>query len=253
MLENVVREVVKATGDIITVAGNGKAGDSGDDGPATPAELNFDNDLYVDSRGDVFIADSDNNVVREFHAGGDRHHLPRGPNRRYCPHANRPDSTAQAGESRTAGHLDATIKVLKHRGPTAIGSVTFPDGAAILGTVARSPWEGESQDIEHAPWPKTIQAVLHSGPGLRSQHRVRSRERPGTPTKDSAAHTECENGPASPATSPVSHNAGWILRAHTTRPANQQPRARSRMAVLTKGVRRCQFATSFCSASSVQT
>ena len=35
----VVREVVKATGDIITVAGNGTAGYSGDNGPATAAEL----------------------------------------------------------------------------------------------------------------------------------------------------------------------------------------------------------------------
>ena len=37
---NVIREVVKATGDIITVAGNGNAGYSGDNGPATAAELN---------------------------------------------------------------------------------------------------------------------------------------------------------------------------------------------------------------------
>ena len=36
---NVIREVVKATGDIITVAGNGTAGYSGDNGPATAAEL----------------------------------------------------------------------------------------------------------------------------------------------------------------------------------------------------------------------
>jgi len=34
---------------------------------------------------------------------------------------------------------------------------------------------------------------------------------------------------------------------------NQQPRARSRMVVLTEGVRRCQFATSSPSAASVQT
>ena len=36
---NVIREVVKATGDIITVAGNGTRGYSGDNGPATAAEL----------------------------------------------------------------------------------------------------------------------------------------------------------------------------------------------------------------------
>ncbi len=62
---NVVREVVKATGDIITVAGNGKAGYSGDDGPATAAELNRPNGLVFDSAGDLFISDNGNNVVRE--------------------------------------------------------------------------------------------------------------------------------------------------------------------------------------------
>ncbi len=62
---NVVREVVKATGDIITVAGDGIAGYSGDGGPATDAELNDPRDVAVDSAGDVFIADLSNNVIRE--------------------------------------------------------------------------------------------------------------------------------------------------------------------------------------------
>ena len=55
---NVVREVVKATGDIITVAGNGTAGYSGNNGPATAAELNYPSGVAVDSAGDLFIADS---------------------------------------------------------------------------------------------------------------------------------------------------------------------------------------------------
>ncbi len=62
---NVVREVVKATGQIITIAGNGIAGYSGDGGPATSAELNDPRDVAVDSEGDVFIADLGNNVIRE--------------------------------------------------------------------------------------------------------------------------------------------------------------------------------------------
>ena len=62
---NVIREVVKATGDIITVAGNGTAGYSGDGGPATAAELNGPNFVAVDSAGDLFIADANNNAVRE--------------------------------------------------------------------------------------------------------------------------------------------------------------------------------------------
>ena len=60
-----IREVVKATGDIITVAGNGTAGYSGDGGPATAAELNNPRGLAVDSAGDLFIARPDNNVIRE--------------------------------------------------------------------------------------------------------------------------------------------------------------------------------------------
>ncbi len=63
---NVIREVVKATGEIITVAGNGKAGYSGDNGPATAAELDGPNTVAVDSEGDLFISDSANNVIREF-------------------------------------------------------------------------------------------------------------------------------------------------------------------------------------------
>ena len=47
---NVIREVVKATGDIITVAGNGTAGYSGDDGPATAAELDYPGRVAVDPR-----------------------------------------------------------------------------------------------------------------------------------------------------------------------------------------------------------
>ena len=64
-LNNVVREVVKATGDIITVAGDGTAGYSGDGGPATAAELNSPSGLAIDSAGDLFIADTDNNAIRE--------------------------------------------------------------------------------------------------------------------------------------------------------------------------------------------
>ena len=62
---NVVCEVVKATGDILTVAGDGKRGYAGDNGPATDAELAYPRGLAVDSSGDVFIVDLGNNVVRE--------------------------------------------------------------------------------------------------------------------------------------------------------------------------------------------
>ncbi len=64
-LDNVVQEVVKSTGDIMTVAGNTKAGYSGDGELATSAKLNEPHGLTIDASGDLFIADSDNDVIRE--------------------------------------------------------------------------------------------------------------------------------------------------------------------------------------------
>jgi streptogramin lyase len=60
---NVVREVINST--ISTIAGNGSAGYTGDHGSATVAELNFPASLALDSQGDLFISDEDNNVIRE--------------------------------------------------------------------------------------------------------------------------------------------------------------------------------------------
>ena len=43
----------------------GPAGYSGDNGPATAAELNEPAGVAVDSAGDLFIADIDNDRIRE--------------------------------------------------------------------------------------------------------------------------------------------------------------------------------------------
>ena len=68
---NRIREVNHATGVITTVAGNGTQGYSGDNGPATAAELMLPRGVAVDSAGDLFIADADNNRIREVnHATG---------------------------------------------------------------------------------------------------------------------------------------------------------------------------------------
>src|SRR5271157_3125001 len=63
--DNEVREVVKATGQNMVVAGTGTAGYSGDNGPATDAELDSPLGLSIDSAGNLFIADTGNNVIRE--------------------------------------------------------------------------------------------------------------------------------------------------------------------------------------------
>ena len=60
-----IREVVAATGNIQTVAGNGTPGFSGDGGPALQAELNLPTGVYVDAKGNIFLADSNNHRIRE--------------------------------------------------------------------------------------------------------------------------------------------------------------------------------------------
>jgi sugar lactone lactonase YvrE len=62
-----VREVVASTGNIITAAGTGTYGYSGDNGPATSAEVS-PNGVAVDGAGNLYIADSYHNVVREVSA-----------------------------------------------------------------------------------------------------------------------------------------------------------------------------------------
>ncbi len=67
-LNNRIRRV-SPDGNIITVAGNGSAGYSGDNGPATRAQLNNPNGVAVDRAGTLYIADTFNNVIRRV-AGG---------------------------------------------------------------------------------------------------------------------------------------------------------------------------------------
>jgi YD repeat-containing protein len=48
---------VDTAGIITTVAGNGIRGYSGDDGPATQAQITYPNDIVIDARGNLFIAE----------------------------------------------------------------------------------------------------------------------------------------------------------------------------------------------------
>ena len=64
----VVRKVTAATGIISVYAGSGVGGYSGDNGPATAATLNTPVGLALDASGNLFIADSYNNVIREVNA-----------------------------------------------------------------------------------------------------------------------------------------------------------------------------------------
>jgi NHL repeat len=61
---------VDANGIITTVAGNGDANYSGDDGAATNASLNYPTSVAVDPSGNLFIADYGNDRIREVGTNG---------------------------------------------------------------------------------------------------------------------------------------------------------------------------------------
>jgi uncharacterized protein (TIGR03437 family) len=61
---------VSASGIITTVAGNGNAGFSGDNGLAVSASLNFPSAVKVDSSGNLYIADTGNQRVRKVSTSG---------------------------------------------------------------------------------------------------------------------------------------------------------------------------------------
>jgi sugar lactone lactonase YvrE len=67
--QNAVLRLDATTGLVTLAAGNGTAGFSGDNGLATNAELNSSGGIAVDSAGNVFIADSQNNRVRRVSDG----------------------------------------------------------------------------------------------------------------------------------------------------------------------------------------
>jgi sugar lactone lactonase YvrE len=69
MQNNRIRKI-DASGIISTLAGNGTAGFSGDNGPALSAELNSPSGIAVDATGTVYFTDYNNNRVRKISTGG---------------------------------------------------------------------------------------------------------------------------------------------------------------------------------------
>jgi len=63
---NAIRKVDISTGNISTVAGTiGSSGASGDGGLATDAKLNFPQGVALDSSGNIYISDRNNNAIRK--------------------------------------------------------------------------------------------------------------------------------------------------------------------------------------------
>jgi large repetitive protein len=65
---NRIRMVSAASGQISTVAGTGTAGYTGDSGLATAATLSTPSGIAIDGAGDIYIADTGNNVIRKIDA-----------------------------------------------------------------------------------------------------------------------------------------------------------------------------------------
>lgn len=66
---NVIRKIDTA-GIITTIAGTTTTGYSGDGGPATEAKFDDPNEVRVDRTGNLYIADSHNNVIRKINTSG---------------------------------------------------------------------------------------------------------------------------------------------------------------------------------------
>ena len=64
-LNSCIRKVTIFTGIITTIAGTGSFGYSGDNGPATSAELSYASGVVIDTSGNVYIADTFNSRIRK--------------------------------------------------------------------------------------------------------------------------------------------------------------------------------------------
>jgi sugar lactone lactonase YvrE len=116
---NRIREVNASTGNISTIAGNGTDGISGNGGPATQAELENPQNIAVDSKGDVFIADNLSNEVREVFASGGRSY----------------GQTMTAGDIYLlAGSPSGAAGTTGDTGPATASLLNNPRGVAVDGT-----------------------------------------------------------------------------------------------------------------------
>jgi sugar lactone lactonase YvrE len=158
-----IREIIATTGIITTVAGRippGAMTFSGDGGISTAADLNSPLDVAVDGRGNLFIADTQNNVIREVT-------LVSTP----------PSTSAEAPEFSPAGG--------SYPGPTVVQLSSSTSGAAIYYTTDGSTPTNKSAIYGGsilAPAMETLKAIAIAPGTVASSAASASYNITGTPT-----------------------------------------------------------------------
>ena len=69
-INHALRKIDLLTGEVTTVAGDGTSGFSGDGGPASAARFDTPQGVGVDAEGRLYVADSENHVVRRIDTDG---------------------------------------------------------------------------------------------------------------------------------------------------------------------------------------
>lgn len=151
MQNHVVRRVDRKTGRIVTIAGTGRPGFSGDGGPATKATFNRPHSIALDGRGGLFIADIGNHRIRrvdlesgkvETIAGSEKPMLPRdgqvaqgnpilGPRALFVQGR---DLWIALREGHSVWRLDLTSGTLHHVAGTGKKGYSGDGGPALKGT-----------------------------------------------------------------------------------------------------------------------
>jgi sugar lactone lactonase YvrE len=121
-----IRKVTASTGIIQTLAGTGSTGYSGDGGLATGGELFWPYGVALDTAGNIYIADKDNNRIRA--VGSGRAPTP-GPGSSISVTVTSSDPTPTMGESVT---LTATV-LNSLSSPATSGTVSWLNGSTSIG------------------------------------------------------------------------------------------------------------------------
>ena len=122
---------VNTSGIITTIAGDGIQGFAGDGGLATRAQLNAPNDVAVDMRGDLYIADTGNNRIRVI-SNGKIHTFAGNGGTNYNGSGTRATQTSLLRPGGVA--VDSAGDVII--ADTYVQRVAWVDGAGILYTLA---------------------------------------------------------------------------------------------------------------------